>query len=141
MRLLIGVHAMQSGDLERANRQVERGLRLHPTADLWRLEGELAELAGDPDRALTAFDEAIELDPDSAPAYYQSGRQLALHGRLDEALARLERADALWPDSPPIRALLLELRERKGIQESGAVRGEQAPARSEGRDLEQLGSP
>jgi tetratricopeptide (TPR) repeat protein len=117
MRLLIGVHAMQSGDLERARQQAERGLRLHPTADLWRLEGELAELAGDQDRALTAFDEAIALEPDSAPAYYQSGRQLALRGRLDEALARLERADALWPDSPPIRELLLELRERKAARD------------------------
>lgn len=117
MRLLIGVHAMQSGDLERAQRQAERGLRLHPTADLWRLDGELAELAGDQDRALRAFDEAIALEPDSAPAYYQSGRQLAQRGRLDEALARLERAHALWPDSPPIRELLLELRERKAARD------------------------
>lgn len=116
LRLLLGARAMQSGDLERAHRELERGMRLRPTADLRRLEGELAELSGDHDRALEAFEAAIALDPESAPAYYQSGLQLARRGRFDEALERLERANALWPDHPPIRELLLELRARQGAR-------------------------
>jgi len=95
LRLLLGARAMQQGDLERARRELDRGMHLRPTVDLWRLQGELAELAGDHDRALEAFEAAIALDPESAPAYYQSGLQLAHRGRFDEALERLERANAL----------------------------------------------
>ena len=113
LRFRFGVRAMQTGDLERAHRELDRGMHLHPTADLWRLEGELAVMAGEQDRALAAFDEAIALDPESAPAYYQSGRLLDDRGQLDEALERLERADALWPNNPPIRQLLLDLRNRR----------------------------
>lgn len=109
-RFLFGVRAMQAGDLERAHRELDRGMRLHPTADLWRLEGELADMAGDPTRALAAYDAAIALDPESAPAYYHSGRLLAARGQLDEARERLHRANALWPNSPPIVQALRELR-------------------------------
>ena len=112
MRFLFGVRAMQSGDIERAHHELDRGMRLHPTADLWRLEGELADMAGEQDRALAAFDEAIALDPESAPAYYQSGRLLVDRGQLDEGLKRLERANTLWPNNPPILQLLRALRER-----------------------------
>lgn len=111
--LLLGIRAMQSGDLATARRELDRGMRLHPTADLWRFEGELAEREGDPGRALAAFERALELDPGSAPAYYQAGRLLAGMGRLDDAIARLERADEIWPDTPPIDTLLAELRARR----------------------------
>ncbi|MFO0691729.1 MAG: tetratricopeptide repeat protein [Myxococcota bacterium] len=112
--LHFGVEAMQAGDFERAHRELDRGMALHPTADLWRLAGELALAEGDPERAFEAFEEAIALDPGSGAAYYQTGRILADQGRFEEALERLERADALWPDTEPIRSLLLELRSRSG---------------------------
>lgn len=117
--LLFGVEAMQAGDLERAHRELDRGLALHPTADLWRLAGELALQEADPERAFAAFERAIALDPGSGAAYYQTGRILADQGRLDEALERLERADALWPDTEPIRSLLLELRARRAAAGEG----------------------
>ncbi|MBK7950270.1 MAG: tetratricopeptide repeat protein [Deltaproteobacteria bacterium] len=123
--LHFGVEAMQAGDLERAHRELDRGMALHPTADLWRLAGELALKENDPERAFSAFEEAIALDPGSGAAYYQSGRILAEQGRLDEALERLERANALWPDTEPIRTLLLELRGRRG---AGATPGPAAHA-------------
>lgn len=122
-RLQLGVRALQAGDLERAQREAERGLDLYPSADLWRLAGEVADRRGEPDRALAAFEQALALDAESAPAHYQLGRLLADRGRLEEALAHVERAEAIWPDTSPIRELLAALR---------AQRARRAPTSSEG---------
>jgi len=113
LRFLFGVRALQTGDLARANQELDRGMALYPTADLWRLEGELAETAGNEDLALAAYEEVLALDPDRFAALFHSGRLLAERGSLDEALERLERANELSPNNPPIHSLLVELRRKR----------------------------
>jgi tetratricopeptide (TPR) repeat protein len=58
---------------------------------------ELAERhlkAGKPEEAEKAARQAVELGPDSAPAYVALGRALVRQGRVDEAIAEYDKAPA-----------------------------------------------
>jgi tetratricopeptide (TPR) repeat protein len=47
---------------------------------------------GEPDRALEAFTQAIHLDPEFAPGYFQRAQIHQVHGQLAEAISDLSRA-------------------------------------------------
>jgi predicted Zn-dependent protease len=53
--------------------------------------------AGDPEQAMTSFDEALRIDPQHRKSLLNSARVLLDTGRPGEALARIERAMALEP--------------------------------------------
>ena len=63
----------------------------------------LAEMAlqqDDPDTAIVHLEQALELDPDSAPAHFFSGKALLEKKQFKEAIAYLERAVELEPNKP-----------------------------------------
>jgi DNA-binding SARP family transcriptional activator len=96
-------HRLERGpSLERAKRLLDRALARDPNhaAALYWL-GSLLRMGGrDYQGSLQAFARALEVWPNYAGAHAGMGRTLALMGRLDEALAHLERALALDPTSP-----------------------------------------
>jgi tetratricopeptide (TPR) repeat protein len=53
--------------------------------------------AGDPEQAMTSFDEALRIDPQHRKSLLNSARVLLDTGRPREALERIERAMALEP--------------------------------------------
>ncbi len=54
---------------------------------------------GEPDRALSAFDQSLELDPTHQKSLFNSSRVLLEQGRTQEALGRIEKALAQEPMS------------------------------------------
>ena len=53
---------------------------------------------GQPDAALTQFNQALKIRPDDGELHYNAGVILALQGKVDEALAQYQTAVALAPD-------------------------------------------
>jgi len=75
--------------------------------------------AGDPEQALTSFDEALRIDPQHRKSLLNSARVLLDTGRPREALERVERAMALEPLSAEGLRLLGRARyEMKQIPEA-----------------------
>lgn len=75
--------------------------------------------AGDPEQALTGFDEALRLDPQHRKSLLNSARVLLDTGRPREALERVERAMAIEPLSAEALRLLGRSRyEMKQIPEA-----------------------
>jgi cellulose synthase operon protein C len=73
--------------------------------DLFYL-GTLEEAAGDTDRAIAAYEGAIERDPDLWPALNNLAVLLIGRDAAAEALPRAERARALHPDHPAVHHTL-----------------------------------
>jgi Flp pilus assembly protein TadD len=70
--------------------------------------------SGDRDRALSAFDRSIELDPTHRKSLYNSGRVLLELGRPQDALERIEKALAQEPSSSEGLRLLGRVRYQLG---------------------------
>ena len=64
-----------------------------------------ASKAGDPDKAMKAFDEALRLDPKHVKSLINSARLLIDQKKADEALPRLDAAAMLAPDSNDVQRL------------------------------------
>lgn len=64
-----------------------------------------ASKAGDPDKAMKAFDEALRLDPKHVKSLINSARLLIDQKKPDEALPRLDAASMLVPDSNDVQRL------------------------------------
>jgi tetratricopeptide (TPR) repeat protein len=65
---------------------------------------------GDLDGATRAFEQVIAERPLAFKSHYNLGRVLAARGRKDEAIASYERALAINPSAPGVRAELEALR-------------------------------
>ncbi len=92
-------------DPERAEADLDRARSLNPLSiDPLLAEGGIARAAGDPDRAVAAFEEAEEKRPEEWATHYFLS---ALHRRTDPARARaeLDLALALNPLSTDLEAL------------------------------------
>lgn len=59
----VGVLAASQGDLERARRDIERSLALHPTADGYRALGWLHQQSGEAEKAIGPYRKALEMRP------------------------------------------------------------------------------
>lgn len=94
--LLTGVLA--SAQTSPGHEKVQAGLR--------------AQRAGDLPQALTAFAEAVRLDPKLTPARVYLGAALLASGKTAAAIVQLERAVALLPRDPQIRLQLAVAYER-----------------------------
>jgi tetratricopeptide (TPR) repeat protein len=99
----------RQGDAYAARQSFERSLALRSTPDAWVGVGILRELERDADGALAAYQAALALDPDHVHALAQSGRWWLARHRPARSREFLERAAALAPDDPRIRADLARL--------------------------------
>jgi tetratricopeptide (TPR) repeat protein len=82
--------------LERAEAAVQRALKRHPTsAGAHLTRGALLRARGEHELAVEVFREALEHNPRFANAYAELGRTLTELGRPREAIAEIEKADAL----------------------------------------------
>jgi serine/threonine protein kinase len=68
-------------------------------AELAYLAGRALSETGDPSGALELFDRALELDPAFGAAYRSKAETLSYAGKLDDALAVIERCTRLDPDA------------------------------------------
>lgn len=71
-----------------------------PNAGDYYREARELEKAGDLARALSAYEEAVKLDPEFAPAHLQSGLVYLSQGRYEHAVTSLRRARELDPSLP-----------------------------------------
>ncbi len=99
-RLNLALLYAAAGETERAERQLEAAIRLHPDfepayvnlADLYRTRGE-------EDRAAEVLKDGLEMQPDSASLHHANGLLLVRTGGAEAALPSLERAAALAPEN------------------------------------------
>lgn len=100
-RLGLAWTLLQAGDFAAAEAQIEAAGRLGPAdPKIWAARGELYAYWGEiePGRlaqAEAAYRQALELAPNIATTHTSLGLVLARQGRLEDALAELERAVAL----------------------------------------------
>lgn len=93
-----------------------RARELDPADERWPyFLGDVLSVVGtDLEAATEAFERALELRPDYAPAHMRLGRVLIDRGLPDEAAARFERALELAPDLGPARLGLAQVRIAQG---------------------------
>ena len=80
------------------------GLDVRGRAMAHAVRGRERRNAGEHDRALAEYDEALDLDPELVVAHYGRGHTHLLRGDFTAALAALDRADELAPDTQWILA-------------------------------------
>jgi tetratricopeptide (TPR) repeat protein len=99
-------------DLQRAYADLDRAADLNPFAhEPLQAEAAIAREAGDRERAVRAFREAIERTPDEWASHYLLG-QLLERDDPDRAERELAIAAELNPRSEAVRGALSEVRER-----------------------------
>jgi tetratricopeptide (TPR) repeat protein len=125
----------RSGDPAGSARDRAEGLRQRPAdAASWVARGQV-QLPADPSGALTDFDEALKLDPDSRPALQNKASVLSEHlGRARDAVAILDRVVALYPDFAPARAGRGVLLARLGRRQDAHRDAEEAQSRDSSGD-------
>jgi hypothetical protein len=90
---------------EQAWSRLNRASRLNPLSERADVvAGTLAQRSGQPERARSAFEDALERNPDDWFAHVQLALLDAAAGRRTEALTRLTNAEALNPLEPAVRA-------------------------------------
>jgi tetratricopeptide (TPR) repeat protein len=104
------------------------GVAPENTAFAWSIVGHLERLAGDPDAARSAYEEALDLEPNHAPSFAGLGRLAISEGDLAEAAAEFERAAAVLP-LPEYVIALGEINEITG--DTQAARRQYDTARAE----------
>lgn len=120
---------LEQGDLHSALASLRQARAIYPTAEMWTTYGAVYERAGDPSRALAAYDRALELDPDSVAALANSARVLRRRGDDRAARERAERAAALSPLDPRLRLLAESLGAGRGSSQEPSLSASQDPAR------------
>lgn len=96
---LLGVIALQTGNLEPALELVQRAIDLRPDGAVYRNNlGRILEGLGRVEDATRAYEAAIELDPASAEPFNNLGHLLEQQDRPAEAEARYRKAIELNPE-------------------------------------------
>lgn len=90
---LLGVIALQTGNLDAALKLIQSAVRLRPDGAVYRNNlGLVLERLARHEEAIDALEEAIALDPEYAEAYNNLGHVLEREERLAEAEARYRQA-------------------------------------------------
>jgi Flp pilus assembly protein TadD len=107
----LGTALLATQDLDRALSELGRAVQLDPQrASTHSNLGYAQQQAGHLDRAMVEYREALRLDPKLVSAWINLATALARDPRTrKEARADLERARALSPDDPRVKANLDEL--------------------------------
>jgi hypothetical protein len=88
------------GDTAGALREYERSLALQEQASTWQLVAALHARRGDWERAASALERAVALQPSHENAHFELGRALMRLGRPEQAEAAFARAAELNPGRP-----------------------------------------
>ena len=100
---LLGLLTAQAGHAAEAERLIGEALKLDQAAPLiWSNYGNVLDMLGRPDEAITAYDRALALDRNHVDAVFNRGGVLLATGRATEALAAFVQAGQLTPGQPVI---------------------------------------
>jgi Flp pilus assembly protein TadD len=97
------------------------------------------ERAGKPEEAVTAFRDAVKLDPNNAEAHLSLGKAEMSVGRLDAAISELQEALRLSPTNDQARRLLSKAYTRAGDKKQAAAFAVTSATISENVDTALLG--
>ncbi|MDA0839170.1 MAG: tetratricopeptide repeat protein [Planctomycetota bacterium] len=93
---------LMTGQKEQAEKAVEKALELDPKcAAAARIQGELAFLKQDWDRAKTCFDKSVQLDPKPVGNYFKLALLSKEQGRKGDAVHYLREASKRYPGYSP----------------------------------------
>jgi predicted O-linked N-acetylglucosamine transferase (SPINDLY family) len=96
---LLGVVAMQRGNLDAASNRISEALRLNPRDERYYLNlANVLRLQHRGEEALAALGKAVEINPDYAEAWLNQALLQIQAQNADAALASLDRVVALKPD-------------------------------------------
>jgi len=95
---LLGLVAFQTNHHQRAAELIRRATAVRPAATYYNSLGAVLIELGQADEALTAFDKAIELQPDYAEAHNNRGNALLKQRRGERAIAAYQAAIRIKPD-------------------------------------------
>jgi tetratricopeptide (TPR) repeat protein len=85
--------SIQSGQLDRAQKLVQKELKADPQAVQWRfMEGVIQAQLGQVDKAIDTFKKITQSHPEQSEAYNNLGVLFAAKGQLEESKAFLEKA-------------------------------------------------
>jgi len=88
----------ESGNLSQSSKHLHEVLARHPSADLYRLAGEVDEKLGDPLSAVHEYEQAAKLNP-SEQNYFEWGSELLLHRAVWQALEVFRKGVDAYPTS------------------------------------------
>lgn len=110
---------LRGGQLDRAQVVLAQVVEGHgESIDTLVLEALISDRQGDKERALTAMNRAVELNPERAVIYYQRAQLVASDHNSDaEAIADLRQALTLDPEMKAARGLLAAIHTRRGERE------------------------
>jgi tetratricopeptide (TPR) repeat protein len=104
-RAQLGARRMKEGDPKAAERQLEIGVRVFPTASSWIHLGEARASQGKSRGSMEAYGEALVLEPGNVIAKLLLGLAHADLGETSAAGALLKQCDARDADTPTMRGL------------------------------------
>ena len=116
VRYNMGLNASRRGLLRQAVDLFleEEAVNPEPLPLLYLELGKTYAKLGEPDSARTAYETAIDMDPNYATAYMWLGQLLEEIGDLDEALDYSKKGAALKPEDPDYQYIIGTLYYRKG---------------------------
>jgi hypothetical protein len=104
-RAELGALRMRKGEAEAAERQIEIGLKVLPTATAWIQLGEARAFQGKSRGSMEAYRSALVLEPGNVTAKLLLGLAHAGVGESDRARTLLEQCDRRAEDTPAMRDL------------------------------------
>jgi tetratricopeptide (TPR) repeat protein len=104
-RAELGALRMRKGEAEAAERQIEIGLKVLPTASAWIHLGEARAFQGKSRGSMEAYRSALVLEPGNVTAKLLLGLAHAGVGESDRARALLDQCDRRAEDTPGMRDL------------------------------------
>jgi eukaryotic-like serine/threonine-protein kinase len=103
-------------DFKGAERELKRAIELDPKySSAYQWLSEVYNSLGYNDQALSAINNALELDPLAMIINSQKGVVLGWGGKLDEAIAHYKKTLELFPDALTPRGNLVNIYEQKGM--------------------------
>jgi hypothetical protein len=122
MREALAARRWRDGELEAAERQLQIGVKVFPTASGWIQLGWVRGSQGKSHGSIDAYREALVLDPGNVTAKLLLGLVHADLGETAEAEALLEQCDRKVDDTPTMRSLRVRLEGALGAVGAGLRR-------------------